>query len=148
MKARIGLIALSIALAVPLAVPLGHLTPVAAEGREDNCKVKNNSKEKTKCDRGTTVAIWNGQFQVPVFGTHVVLTGQASMASHGAQIFAQRIAASHTPRNGVAFRVFVVGHLPRLSLVGRGHLDEYVIARDSWVRVQAITRPGIYAAIS
>jgi hypothetical protein len=142
MKWILGFAALSAA----LAVPLGHLTPQAAHATtSNNCKKKNPSKD---CGTALTVASYSGQFQIPVLGTHIVLKGQASKSTHGAQIFAQRTTASHTPKNGVAFRVFVVGHLPRLSLVGRGHLDEYQLGRGSWARVQAITHPGVYAGVT
>jgi hypothetical protein len=93
------------------------------------------------------VTQYSGYFRVPVFHTHIVLRGKASPASHGTQIFAQRAVAPHTPAHAVAFRVFAVGHLPHLSLIGRGRLYAYSVAKNTWGTASAVTASGIYAAI-
>lgn len=147
----IGIAGLVAALAVSfvnVAPPSSHAaagastaTPVPA----NNCKKKNPSKD---CGTGVSVTAYSGTFKVPVFQTGVVLKGEASKASHGVQIFAQRTTAAHTPKNGVAFRVFSLGHLPRLTLVGHGRLYQYGVARGTWAPVPAVTKSGIYAAVT
>jgi hypothetical protein len=132
---------------VSLVVPLASVAPLAAHAApaSNQCAKKMPSKE---CGTAVTVTAYSGQFRVPVFQTHLVLKGQASTATHGVQIFAQRAVASHAPLHAVVFRVFAVGHLPRLSLVSHARLYKYAMARGAWTSVPAVTTAGIYAAVT
>lgn len=113
------------------------------------CNMRPPSHVPSKnCGTSVIVTAYSGSFRVPVAQTNLVLTGHASKASHGTQIFAQKVTASHTPAHGVAFRVFAVGHLPALKLVQHDKLFKYGASKSTWSKVQTVTRSGIYAAVT
>jgi hypothetical protein len=100
------------------------------------------------CGSAVFINTYSGTFRVPVVQTKLTLQGHASKASHGAQIYAQRATAPHTPAHGVAFRVFVIGHLPPLTLVQRGKLYAYSFGKNAWSAAGTVTHAGIYAAVT
>jgi hypothetical protein len=132
-----------------LAVPLACAAPLAAHAATTAPASKCNKFKPSKdCGTAVIVTAYSGQFRVPVFQTHLVLKGQASIATHGVQIFAQRAVASHAPLHAVVFRVFAVGHMPILSLVSHARLYRYAMARGTWTSVPTVTTAGIYAAVT
>lgn len=130
-----------------LTVPVAYLAPTAAhaDNKPPPCQKKNPSKS---CGSAVTIHAYSGTFRVVVTQTKLVLQGHASKASHGTQIFAQKVTASHTPSHGVAFRVFAVGHLPPLTLVQQGKLYKYGTAKNTWTKVGTVSQSGIYAAVT
>lgn len=131
-----------LALAGVLTLPAVQLAPTPA--RADNCPNKNSKG----CHSAITITAYSGTFRVPVVQTKLVLKGHASKATHGTQIFAQRVVAPHTPTHGTAFRVFAVGHLPSLSLIGKAYLYQYKTSNNHWSMVRTVKQSGIYAAVA
>lgn len=120
-------------------------TPGGPTATPQPCQKNNPSKS---CGSAVIVMSYSGTFRVPVMQTRLVLQGHASKASHGTQIFAQRVVAPRTPKHGTAFRVFAVGHLPALTLVQHGKLYAYGVGKGSWSVARTVTRSGIYAAVT
>jgi hypothetical protein len=124
----------------------GFLAPGAQAARPMDNGCKPNPKKGYKCPSSVTLRI-PGQFQVHLASTSVTLTGTATKAEVGTQIFLATVSAAHEPAHATAFKVVLSGRTPALRLNARGSLYQLNVASGRWKSITAIDGNGIYAAV-
>jgi hypothetical protein len=144
MKNLVGALLCGSLLAMLLGAPAAPSVHAMAAGKKGKGPCPPQAKAY-KCKQGSVIT-GPGTITFHLASTHVTLTGKATKAELGTQVYLAQVSVAHTPAHGVAFKVFASGRLPALHLAEKGSLFRLVVATGKWKSINALTGTGIYAA--